>query len=45
VLVGTNSVGQKVIDAYTTDHYRVRWKLGSSGTQYRFGRVRVAWVV
>ena len=30
VVVGTNSAGQKVIDAHTTDHYRVFWKLGYS---------------
>ena len=45
VLVGTNSAGQKVIDAHTTDHYRVWWKLGSSSTRYAFGRVRAYWVL
>jgi cell wall-associated NlpC family hydrolase len=45
VLAGTNSAGQKVVDAHTTDHYRVFWKLGTSSTRYRFGRVRAAWVV
>jgi hypothetical protein len=39
-LVGTNSAGQKVIDAHTTDHYRVYWKLGSSSTKYRFVHTR-----
>ena len=28
VVAGTNSAGQKVIDAHTTDHYHVYWKLG-----------------
>ena len=45
VLVGTNSAGQKVIDAHTTDHYRVWWKLGSSTTRYAFGKVRAYWVI
>ena len=45
ILVGTNSAGQKVVDAHTTDHYHVYWKLGGSSTRYRFGRVRNAWVV
>ena len=35
-LAGTNSDGQKVIDAHTTDHYHVFWKLGTSATHYRF---------
>ena len=29
-LVGTNTSGQKVVDAHTTDHYHVFWKLGTS---------------
>jgi len=37
-LVGTNSDGQKVVDAHTTDHYHVFWKLGTSATHYRFAR-------
>jgi len=45
VLVGTNAAGQKVIDAHTTDHYRVPWKLGTSSTRYKFGRVRDYWVI
>jgi Putative amidase domain len=39
-LVGTNSSGQKVIDAHTTDHYHVYWKLGTSATRYRFAHAR-----
>jgi len=35
-LVGTNSAGQKIVDAHTTDHYHVFWKLGTSATRYRF---------
>jgi len=45
ILVGTNSAGQKVIDAHTTDHYHLFWKLGTSSTRYKFGRVRATWVV
>jgi hypothetical protein len=45
ILAGTNSAGQKVIDAHTTDHYHWFWKLGTAGTRYKFGRVRAAWVV
>jgi hypothetical protein len=45
VLAGTNSAGQKVIDAHTTDHYRVYWKLGTSSTRYAFGKVRAYWVI
>ena len=45
VLAGTNSAGQKVVDAHTTDYYRVYWKLGSSATNYKFARVRSYWVV
>jgi cell wall-associated NlpC family hydrolase len=45
VVAGINSAGQRVIDAHTTDHYRVHWKLGYSGTRYRFARVRAQWVV
>jgi cell wall-associated NlpC family hydrolase len=45
VVAGTNSAGQKVIDAHTTDHYRVYWKLGYSGTKYRYAKVRAQWVV
>jgi cell wall-associated NlpC family hydrolase len=45
VVAGTNSAGQKIIDAHTTDHYHVYWKLGSSGTKYRYAKVRAQWVV
>jgi hypothetical protein len=45
IVAGTNSAGQKMIDAHTTDHYHVYWKLGYSGTRYRFARVRPSWVV
>ncbi len=44
-LVGTNSAGQKVVDAHTTDHYHVFWKLGTSATRYRFARTRATIVV
>ena len=43
VCVGTNSLGQKIIDAHTTDHYHVYWKLGTSSTKYRFARVDTKW--
>jgi hypothetical protein len=45
VVAGTNSAGQKIIDAHTTDHYHVYWKLGSSSTKYRFAKVWPQWVV
>lgn len=45
VVAGTNSFGQKVIDAHTTDLYRVFWKLGNSKTKYRFAKVWQQWVV
>jgi cell wall-associated NlpC family hydrolase len=45
VVAGTNSAGQKVIDAHTTDHYRVFWKLGTANTKYKYARVRPQWVV
>ena len=45
VVAGTNSSGQKMIDAHTTDHYHVYWKLGYSGTKYRYAKVRPQWVV
>jgi cell wall-associated NlpC family hydrolase len=45
VVAGTNSSGQKVIDAHTTDHYRVYWKLGYTGTKYKFAKTRASWVV
>jgi len=43
VCVGTNSLGQKIVDAHTTDHYHVYWKLGTSSTKYRFARVFTRW--
>jgi len=45
VLAGTNSAGQKVIDAHTTDLYHVYWKLGYSTTHYKYAHVRAQWVV
>ncbi len=45
VVAGTNSAGQKVIDAHTTDHYRVYWKLGYTGTKYKFAKTRVSWII
>jgi hypothetical protein len=39
-LVGTNSAGQRIVDAHTTDHYHVYWKLGTSATHYRYARAR-----
>jgi hypothetical protein len=45
VLAGMNSAGQKVVDAHTTDHYHVFWKLGYSTTHYRYAHVRPQWVV
>ncbi len=45
MVVGTNNAGQKVIDAHTTDHYHVFWKLGYSTTKYMFARVRPQWIV
>jgi hypothetical protein len=45
VVAGTNSAGQKVIDAHTTDLYHVYWKLGYSTTHYRYAHVRPQWVV
>jgi len=44
-LVGTNSAGQRVVDAHTTDHYHVYWKLGTSATHYRFARTRATVVI
>lgn len=45
VVVGTNSAGQKIVDAHTSDYYHVFWKLGSSSTKFRFARVRAQWVI
>ncbi len=44
-LVGTNSAGQRVVDAHTTDHYHVYWKLGSSSCRYRFAHTRATVVI
>ena len=44
-LVGTNSAGQRVVDAHTTDHYHVYWKLGTSSTHYRFVHTRASIVI
>jgi len=45
VVAGTNSAGQKVIDAHTTDLYHAYWKLGSSSTKYKYAKVRPQWVI
>jgi hypothetical protein len=45
VVAGSNSAGQKVVDAHTTDYYRTFWKMGYSSTHYKFARVRAYWVV
>ena len=45
VVAGSNSAGQKVVDAHTTDHYHAYWKMGSSSTHYKYARVRAQWVV
>ncbi len=45
VVAGTNSAGQKIIDAHTTDLYHVYWKLGSSSTRYKYAKVRPRWIV
>ena len=45
VVTGTNSAGQKVVDAHTTDYLHAFWKMGYSSTKYRFARVRSQWVV
>ena len=37
VFAGTNSAGQKVVDAHTTDYYHVFWRLGSPA-RTRFAR-------
>ena len=44
-LVGTNSAGQKVVDAHTTDHYHVYWKMGSSTCRYRYAHTRATVVI
>ena len=45
VLVGTNSAGQKVVDAHTTDRSHVFWKMGTSATHYKFANARPSWVI
>ena len=45
VVAGSNSAGQKVVDAHTTDYYHTFWKMGYSSTRYRFARVRPQWIV
>ena len=45
VVAGSNSAGQTVVDAHTTDYYRTYWKMGYSSTRYKFARVRAQWVV
>ena len=45
MVAGTNSAGQKVVDAHTTDHYHVYWKIGTSRTKYKYARVRASWVI
>ncbi len=45
VVAGTNSAGQKIIDAHTTDLYHAYWKLGSSTTKYKYAKVRPQWVI
>ena len=45
VVAGSNSAGQKVVDAHTTDYYHTYWKMGYSSTHYKFARVRAQWVI
>jgi cell wall-associated NlpC family hydrolase len=45
VVVGSNSAGQKVVDAHTTDYYHTYWKMGNSSTRYKYARVRAQWIV
>jgi len=45
VVVGSNSAGQKVVDAHTTDYYHAYWKMGYSSTHYKYARVRAYWVI
>jgi hypothetical protein len=45
VVVGSNSAGQKIVDAHTTDYYHTYWKMGYSSTHYKYARVRAQWVV
>jgi len=45
VVVGSNSAGQKIVDAHTTDYRHTYWKMGYSSTHYKYARVRAQWVV
>jgi hypothetical protein len=45
VVAGTNSAGQRVVDAHTTDLYHAYWKLGSSSTKYKYAKVRPQWII
>jgi hypothetical protein len=39
-VVGTNSSGQYIVDAHTTDYFHTFWKMGSSSTKYRLAHTR-----
>jgi hypothetical protein len=39
-VVGTNSSGQYIVDAHTTDYYHTFWKMGTSSTKYRYAHTR-----
>lgn len=45
VFAGTNSAGQKVIDAHTTDYSHVFWKLGGASTKFKFAKTDATWMV
>jgi len=45
VVAGSNSAGQKVVDAHTTDYFHAYWKMGYSSTHYKYARVRAYWVI
>jgi cell wall-associated NlpC family hydrolase len=45
MVVGSNSAGQKIVDAHSTDYYHAYWKMGSSSTHYKYARVRAQWVI
>ena len=40
-----DSVSGKAVDAHTTDHYHVFWKLGTSSTKYKYAKTRAEWIV
>lgn len=40
--VGINASGQKIVDAHTTDHLHVFWKLGTSATKYRLAKTKAS---